>query len=122
MGRRKNPITEKILELLPEYLSKYPTNLSYSMKMLADKLKVDSQVVSNAYYSNRHKISTVVSVASKNGYSLGNVKNTPVRMKNSVVQERITELERNIASFKREINLLKELEKINKKNQKVILK
>ena len=65
------------INLLIANVSNNPTNLSYAFKLTAAEIGKNYEAVTKYYYNNIKKNQAVISLATKQGYTV-NTKNTPI--------------------------------------------
>lgn len=66
------------INLLITNVSNNPTNLSYAFKLTAEAIGKKPDAVNKYYYNNIRKKQAVMSIASKEGFTV-NTKNTPIK-------------------------------------------
>lgn len=66
------------INLLTNNISKYPTNLNYAFELTANEIGKSKDAVSKWYYNNIRNKQAVMSIATKQGFSV-NTKNSPIK-------------------------------------------
>ena len=66
------------INLLTNNISKYPTNLNYAFELTANEIGKNKDAVAKWYYNNIRNKQAVMSIATKQGFSV-NTKNSPIK-------------------------------------------
>ena len=70
--------TQQNVNLLISNISKYPTNLNHAFLLTANEIGKNKDTVSKWYYNNIKNKQAVMSIATKQGFSV-NTKNSPIK-------------------------------------------